>query len=598
LETLIDSSSVVQNDENAPLLDSTAVDVSAPECVTIDEANRFFTAVLDMELEKIKTFYEKKETEFYNMLQQLTIEIHKVERKEESYLSSLWNSPIGGTLNNPNHIRSREPSNDMTANNVKQDVSSGIRALDSWDEQRAGETSANSTIPGFLPYLIWSSGSLKNQRLGFIRRATSLYVYLCELQTYVEMNETGFYKTLKKYEKVVRAKLKDAYIQKVVDAYPFLSETKQNLKTAIERLVVLYARIATDGKIEVAEDILRSNLREFVVWERNTIWRDMIESERRRETIGFVTNAPNELAESAMVKVKIFGISCVVPTVIPSQLITFIMAIVVLIVICNSNMFPTPEQNNCFGILIFASILWAFEAVPLFVTSMIIPGLIVLLRVMTADGKRLDSKSTAKMIFSAMFGPVIMLLLGGFSLAAALSKHNIAKSMASIILEKAGTKPHAVLLANMFVSTFASMWISNVAAPVLCFSLISPILRNLPHRSSYARCLGTVETNFIYWNRHGSECWWNGISNCEPSKCYLNGYNESSSFVDRMVYNCPSALYLLRFMHLGSFACCLSTSREQNTSRAAHRSIYCNVFQWKAALHYSNMRYYDFTMVY
>jgi anion transporter len=139
--------------------------------------------------------------------------------------------------------------------------------------------------------------------------------------------------------------------------------------------------------------------------------------------------------------------------------------------------------------LVFATILWAFEALPLFVTSLTIPFLIVSLRVMIRDGERLEAKPAAKLIFSEMFGPVIMLLLGGFSLAAALSKHNIAKSMASVILEKAGTKPHAVLLANMFVSTFASMWISNVAAPVLCFSLISPILRNLPHRSPYARCL-------------------------------------------------------------------------------------------------------------
>jgi phosphate transporter len=126
----------------------------------------------------------------------------------------------------------------------------------------------------------------------------------------------------------------------------------------------------------------------------------------------------------------------------------------------------------------------------LFVTSILVPPLVVMLRVMRSEGGvRLDAKLAAKVIFSDMFGPVIMLLLGGFSLAAALSKHNIAKLMASFILEKAGKKPSAVLLANMFVSTFASMWISNVAAPVLCFSLISPILRNLPHRSPYARSL-------------------------------------------------------------------------------------------------------------
>jgi di/tricarboxylate transporter len=73
----------------------------------------------------------------------------------------------------------------------------------------------------------------------------------------------------------------------------------------------------------------------------------------------------------------------------------------------------------------------------------------------------------------------IMLLLGGFAIAAALSKHFIAKQLAVSILSRVGRKPHHVLLANMLVATFASMWISNVAAPVLCFSLVQPILRTL-----------------------------------------------------------------------------------------------------------------------
>lgn len=72
-----------------------------------------------------------------------------------------------------------------------------------------------------------------------------------------------------------------------------------------------------------------------------------------------------------------------------------------------------------------------------------------------------------------------MLLLGGFSIAAALSKHYIAKAMATWILLKVGQKPSHVLLASMFVAMFASMWISNVAAPALCFSLLQPILRTL-----------------------------------------------------------------------------------------------------------------------
>lgn len=87
--------------------------------------------------------------------------------------------------------------------------------------------------------------------------------------------------------------------------------------------------------------------------------------------------------------------------------------------------------------------------------------------------RRLTANENAKIIFADMFSPTIMLLLGGFSLAAALSKHHVAKLAASFILSRAGSKPQWVLLANMFVSTFASMWISNVAAPVLCFSLVS-----------------------------------------------------------------------------------------------------------------------------
>lgn len=85
---------------------------------------------------------------------------------------------------------------------------------------------------------------------------------------------------------------------------------------------------------------------------------------------------------------------------------------------------------------------------------------------------RLNAPDATKRVFGAMFSPVIMLLLGGFAIAGALSKFGIAKSMATYVLSKAGTRPSRVLIVNMMVATVASMWISNVAAPVLCFSLI------------------------------------------------------------------------------------------------------------------------------
>ena len=100
-----------------------------------------------------------------------------------------------------------------------------------------------------------------------------------------------------------------------------------------------------------------------------------------------------------------------------------------------------------------------------------------------------EAALTSQYIFSQMFNSTIVLLLGGFTLAAGLSKHGIDKVLATRVLALAGTRPSTFLLTQMLVACFASMWISNVAAPVLCFSLVRPVLRTLPSRSPYGKAL-------------------------------------------------------------------------------------------------------------
>lgn len=119
--------------------------------------------------------------------------------------------------------------------------------------------------------------------------------------------------------------------------------------------------------------------------------------------------------------------------------------------------------------------------IPLFVTGLLVPFLAVVLQVVRSDQKphhRLDPKDAAAFVFASMWTPVIMLLLGGFTTAAALSKFQIAKIMATFVLSKAGTRPRTVLITNMFVAMILSMWISNVASPVLCYSIIQVRARN------------------------------------------------------------------------------------------------------------------------
>lgn len=418
--------------------------------VGADECNAFFYLALDDELDRIVAFYERKDLELRNELASL---VNEVRETEVSHGESMDLSDQG---------------NSSSECLIKVDFPS----------------------PQYFATLLWSSEKFKSKQKEVSQRIVDLYVDFCEFVDYVDLNETGFAKVCKKYDKVIGTEIKVDYMNAVEQRLPFLNTTKTDLSHEIAKIVTIYSRIETDGKIGTAQSALKAHLRDHVVFERNSIWRDMVDKKRLAQTTGFI---PSKSRSEKMVKYRkmtVLGGTLYLPTSIPFNFISFVLACFLLLTMVHYPLFETPEQSNCFAILIFASVLWAFEVLPLFVTSLLVPFLVVLLRVMrSSDGVRLAAKDTAKLIFSDMFGPVIMLLLGGFSLAAALSKHNIAKEAASFILSRAGTKPHWVLLANMFVSTFASMWISNVAAPVLVFSLISPILRNLPSKSKYARCL-------------------------------------------------------------------------------------------------------------
>jgi hypothetical protein len=332
-----------------------------------------------------------------------------------------------------------------------------------------------SNTDQFLPF--WDKTDVKQQKQSFRQRLINLYVLLVEFKDFADLNQTGFRKIIKKFDKVLGRDLKASFIPHVLDKkYPWLSETRARLEQAIHDIEIVYARVACDGNQPIANMELRSNLREHIVWERNTVWRDMIEQERKTQAI---KTKQRKVAEAEL---EVFGERPIhLPFIgeyylprIPKQAAVAFVCIMIFLLLLAIPIFPTVEQENCFAILIFASMLWATEVMPLFVTSLMIPLLVVCLGVLRFpdSGLRMDAKSAAKKIFSDMFSPVIMLLLGGFTLAAALSKHHIAKMMASVVLRKAGTEPRWVLLANMGVAAFLSMWISNVAAPVLCFSLI------------------------------------------------------------------------------------------------------------------------------
>ncbi|KAH1446864.1 hypothetical protein KXV81_001351 [Aspergillus fumigatus] len=508
--------------ESAPLLSETPT----PEAV--------FRRALNAELEKICSFYEVKESEILK-------EVEDVVRDTEEYSSKTDGAdvdPMSDAM-----IKSRRMSSNSrprtsgsyrdyaeeeteddddaadsddehhpptgqggvpSSGRSRSDLSDSRFMADSrilgFDRRGSGGHDEHCKDPGFL--------ELYNEGLSLRQRAVNAYVSLCGLKSYIQLNKTGFSKALKKFDKILDCNLRREYMSSTVSpAYPFTDSTMKKIDDVIGRVEQLYADLITGGDLALAKRELRLHLREHVVWERNTVWREMIGIERkaqaanvgiRRTLLGMdedpaTARRQGDEQEAAAKEIKTpFGRYSVPEWLCSLSFGTLIVILAVFIILLYAPIMDKPEQQNCLAMLVFVSLLWATEVIPLFVTSLLIPFLVVMLRIMKSADKpyhRLGPKDATGAAFSAMWTPVIMLLLGGFTIAAALSKYDIARRMAMFVLSRAGSNPKVVLLTNMFVSMFLSMWISNVASPVLCYSIIQPLLRNLPPDSNFAKAL-------------------------------------------------------------------------------------------------------------
>ncbi|KDQ58975.1 hypothetical protein JAAARDRAFT_68566 [Jaapia argillacea MUCL 33604] len=486
-----------------------------------------FVPLLDHELKKITLFYESQKAELLRDVDEVEQLVQTQEEEaQDHYMDDIdedEDDEDDERDHSPQRTRHRSPSNgrggqkkhdhhrrySTTSSDDFADLDTPLSPTVPTNTLR-GQSSSMSPVgrarrfvsrlrdsiasSSGLPDTVWTSRSnyATDTRLLFKRRITNIYVTATSLKSYIETNYSGFRKILKKYDKVTESELKEHYLFDIVElAPPFQLAAKEGLNDIITRLVNLYAKCVTQGDMRLAQRQLKMHQREQIAWERETVWKQMIGQTRRGETNGeqgFV-GAPVLQVEPDQ------GLVSVATPVgrlkLTSGVLYLVIAIVVFITLLNFQTVEGVAANRCFAILVFSTILWATEAIPLFVTSMFVPLLMVCLRVIRSeDGdEQLSPPDATKYIFSVMFSPTIMLLIGGFTIASALSKTSIDRVLITRVLSLAGTKPNTVLLAFMGVSCFASMWISNVAAPTLCFTLIRPILRNLPARSSFAPCL-------------------------------------------------------------------------------------------------------------
>ncbi|EDR07175.1 uncharacterized protein LACBIDRAFT_294568 [Laccaria bicolor S238N-H82] len=472
----------------------------------VTNTDSLFIPLLDQELRKVVSFYENQEAELFDELRDLEDAVaHQEEvglEAGERYLDHDTEEEDDDSIASPTI-----PDTPLAQSRFRKSLSASRTrrrgAFDlpiichqcvsnaRWQRHLSNSPSTNFTSSAHEDGTIWTARSdyAYDTRLLFKRKITTTYISFTRLKSYVEVNYSGFRKILKKYDKVTDSDLKDKYLHDAVEtALPFTQASKDHLNDAINRLVELYAKCVTQGDRSTAREQLRLHQRENIAWERDTVWRQMIGRERRGEGDPTIPPGATLIQEPEPSLVDI-------PTPVgkfklKKRHIFMAVAVAVFTLLLNIQTVEGVEANRCFAVLVFCTILWATEAIPLFVTSMCVPLLLVLLRVIRdEDGVQLSTPAATKYVFSIMFSPTIMLLIGGFTISSALSKTNIDRVLITRVLALAGTRPSTVLLAFMGVSCFASMWISNVAAPTLCFTLIRPILRTLPPKSAFGPCL-------------------------------------------------------------------------------------------------------------
>ena len=144
----------------------------------------------------------------------------------------------------------------------------------------------------------------------------------------------------------------------------------------------------------------------------------------------------------------------------------------------------TVVQQRVIALFVFAALMWMFEIIPNWTTSL----LLIVLTLLTISDKGIgflcDAKYgtlvSYKSLMASFADPVVMLFMGGFVLAIMAEKYGLDVTLARILLKPFGTKPSMVLLGFLVVIAIFSMFMSNTATAAMMLAFLAPVLQILP----------------------------------------------------------------------------------------------------------------------
>ncbi|CAI4298928.1 AKR_collapsed_G0006380.mRNA.1.CDS.1 [Saccharomyces cerevisiae] len=394
--------------------ESRSSSVSSEGKTLFSSYDTFVTNLSDEKL-KVDDFYKRMEAKFYERFDHLINDLEKegiVTRLNETFNPEIQAlPPLREIISGTSETHSSNNPFEIHSSNIDSELRNRFDySEEEMDEDDDVDVFADTTDNTAL--LNYSQFNIKSQKKSLLKQTIiNLYIDLCQLKSFIELNRMGFSKITKKSDKVLHMNTRQELIESeefFKDTYIFQHETLSTLNSKIAQLIEFYAVLmGQPGNVDSCKQELKSYLHDHIVWERSNTWKDML--------------------------VKPF---------------------------------------------------------PLHITGLLVPLLTVLFRVLKDDdGKVMGAAAASTEILGTMWSSTIMILLAGFTLGEALSQYNVAKVLASWLLALAGTKPRNVLLMAMSVVFFLSMWISNVASPVLTYSLLTPLLDPLDYTSPFAKAL-------------------------------------------------------------------------------------------------------------
>lgn len=144
----------------------------------------------------------------------------------------------------------------------------------------------------------------------------------------------------------------------------------------------------------------------------------------------------------------------------------------------------TVVQQRVIALFVFAALMWMFEIIPNWATSV----LIIVVALLTVSDKGLGffcnpefgQLVSYKKIMSSFADPVVMLFLGGFVIAIMAERFGLDVTLAKSLLSIFGTKPKMVLLGFLIIISVFSMFMSNTATAAMMLAFLAPVLHKLP----------------------------------------------------------------------------------------------------------------------